>query len=131
MTTPRPSKPLTTAPKAPKAPSGLSTAGRALWKSVCDEYELDQHEVSLLLQACRVTDRLDAMAGALAAAPLTVINSKGDETAHPLLVESRLQALTLSRLLASLRLPSGDEDEQQRPQRRGAARGPYRLRSVL
>jgi hypothetical protein len=110
-----------------KFPAGLLTAGRSLWKSVLDEYELDTHEELLLIQACRCADRLDSMAAVLASAPLTLTNFRGDKAAHPLLTESRQQSLTLSRLLASLRLPSGDE---ARPQRRGAARGSYGIRSV-
>jgi len=39
------------------------------------------------------------------------------------LTESRQQSLTLARLLASLRLPSGEEEG--RPQHRGAVRGTY------
>jgi hypothetical protein len=50
---------------------------------------------------------------------VTPINARGDKVAHPALTEARQQALVLSRLIASLRLPSGDvEDELKRPQRR-------------
>ena len=115
-------------PGPSKAPPGLSTAGRNLWRSVTVDYELEVHEHLLLLQACRCADRLDEMATALRTAPLTVRNSRGDEVAHPLLIESRQQSLTLSRLIASVRLPSGEEEG--RPQRRGASRGSYGLRSV-
>ena len=111
-----------------KVPAGLLTAGKSLWKSVTDEYELDTHESLLLIQACRTADRLDSMAAELATSPLTLTNFRGDEVAHPLLTESRQQSLTLSRLLASLRLPSGDE---ARPQRRGAARGSYGIRGAV
>lgn len=110
-------------------PRGLQTAGKRLWRSVADDYELDAHEGALLLQAARTVDRLDEIAEALAAAPLTVTNFKGDPIAHPLLVEQRLQSITLSRLLASLRLPSGEEEG--RPQRRGAARGAYGIRGAV
>ncbi|WP_327105435.1 hypothetical protein [Nonomuraea glycinis] len=99
------------------------------------ELDLDTHEELLLLQAIRAVDRLDLMAVELENAPLTVQNSKGDMVAHPLIVESRQQSLTLARLMASLRLPSGlsegGEDDLDRPQRRGAARGSYGLRSVM
>lgn len=111
-----------------KFPDGLLTAGRNLWKSVVDEYELDVHESLLLLQACRTADRLDAMATELTTASLTLTNFRGDAVAHPLLTESRQQSLTLSRLLASLRLPSGDE---ARPQRRGASRASYGIRGAV
>jgi len=111
-----------------KFPTGLLTAGRSLWKSVVDEYELDTHESLLLLQACRTADRLDSMAAELATTPLTLTNFRGDEVAHPLLTESRQQSLALSRLVASLRLPSGDE--RPGPKRRGASRASYGVRSV-
>jgi hypothetical protein len=111
-----------------KSPAGLLTAGQSLWKSVTDEYELDVHEDLLLLAACRCADRLDSMATELATSTLTVTNFRGDEIVHPLIAESRQQSLTFSRLLASLRLPSGDE---ARPQRRGASRGAYGIRGAV
>ena len=111
---------------------GLRTTGKRLWCSIADEYELDTHEEALLLQASRTVDRLDEIADALTAAPLTLTNSKGDVVTHPLLAEQRLQSITLSRLLASLRLPSGEEGiHLVRPQRRGAARGAYGRRSAV
>lgn len=114
---------------APKAPSGLATAGQRLWSSVLEDYHLDVHEELLLLEACRCADRLDRLAKDAERAPLTVTNHRGDEVAQPLLVEARQQQITLSRLLASLRLPSGEEGT--RPQRRGAARGSYGIRGAV
>lgn len=104
-------------------PRGLEKSGRALWRSVVDEFELEKHEELVLLEACRVADRLDRLATEASEKPLVVTNFRGDETTHPLLVEARQQAITLTRLIASLRMPGGDEDA--RPQRRGAARGAY------
>lgn len=115
---------------APRAPRGLERSGRRLWRSIVDVYELDVHEQLMLVEACRVADRLDRLADAAALADLTVTNSKGDEVASPFLVEARQQAVVFSRLLASLRLPTGDEDDVSRPQRRGGARGAYGVRSV-
>ncbi|WP_154794720.1 hypothetical protein [Occultella kanbiaonis] len=111
------------------APRGLKKSGKALWASIVDEYDIEEHEALLLLEACRVADRLDALAVAQRGAPLTVSNARGDEVASPYLVESRQQAIVLSRLIASLRLPSGDEDV--RPQRRGSARGAYGIRGAV
>lgn len=114
---------------APKAPSSLSASGKRLWSSVLDDYELDVHEELLLLQACRCADYLDELAKATTTP--TIVNTKGETVAHPALVESRQQSITLSRLLASMRLPSGDEAEATRPQRRGGARGSYGVRGVV
>jgi hypothetical protein len=108
-------------------PEGLLTEGRKLWSAVTVDYELDQHELALLVAACRTADRLQDLAEALQGAPLTVENKRGDMIVQPLLVEQRQQSLVLARLVASLRLPSGEETDGSlvRPQRRGAARGSY------
>lgn len=113
----------------PRTPAGLAASGRKLWRAVSGEYELDVHEQLLLLQAARCADRLDVLAEAASTSPLTT-NYKGDPVTNPAIVESRQQSLTLARLLASLRLPSGDEEDMARPQRRGAVRGSYGIRSV-
>lgn len=109
-------------------PDGLDASGERLWESVASEYDLDVHEQLLLLQACRTADLLDRLALQASRAPLTVENAKGDKVANPLLTEQRQQSLVLARLLASLRMPSGEEEG--RPQRRGAARGSYGVRRV-
>jgi hypothetical protein len=43
-------------PTANRAPSGLSKAGRALWREVTCAYELDPHELLALAEACRLAD---------------------------------------------------------------------------
>ena len=115
----------------PRAPSGLAASGTKLWRSIVDEYTLDVHEQLLLVEACRVADRLERLATEAAANPVPVQNVKGDRIAHPAMVEARQQAVVLSRLVASLRLPSGEVDGSLvRPQRRGASRGSYGIRGV-
>lgn len=109
-------------------PAGLSASGDRLWRSVADEFELDVHEQLLLMQACRCADILDRLAIEAQDNPVTVINMKGDRVPHPALTESRQQSIVLSRLIASLRMPSGEEEH--RPQRRGASRSPYRPRKL-
>lgn len=105
-------------------PDDLAKSGRRLWEDVVRDYDLDVHEQLLLTEACRVADRLDRLADEAAKNPVTSLNVKGDLIAHPAMVEARQQAIVLSRLLASLRLPSGETDAT-RPQRRGGARGAY------
>lgn len=108
-----------------RMPAGLGSSGKKLWHSIVDHFEIEEHEALLLTEAARVSDRLDQLAVAQRDAPLTVTNSKGDTVASPYLVESRMQAIVLSRLIASLRLPTGEGEQERRPQRRGAARGVY------
>lgn len=87
------------------------------------DFELDEHEMAMLRETVRTVDQLDALA-AIVAAEGPMVSSPQGPRVHPALVESRQLKLALSRLFASLRLPSGSEDG--RPQRRGAARGAYR-----
>lgn len=119
--------------RAPRAPRNLARNGRRLWRSVVSEYDLCEHELALLAAACRTVDRLEDVATALESSELTTRNARGDTVAHPLLVEQRQQGIALARLLASLRLPSGENEDHvlQRPQHRGAARGAYGIRGSV
>lgn len=103
---------------------GLGPAGTRLWDAVTSALDLDGHEEALLLEACRVADRLDGLHVALEDVGLLV-----DGKPNPALVEARQQQVVLARLVASLRLPEDLQDVTSRPQRRGAARGAY-LRGV-
>ncbi len=79
----------------------------------------------MLKEIVRTVDQLDELAAAVANDGAMV-----DGRVHPGLVESRNLRGVLARLLSSLRLPSGDEDDElqrRRPQRRGAARGVYAI----
>lgn len=116
----------------PQPPDDLREEGLALWWSILEDLDLDQHELSLLRAAARTADRLEDIADELTRVPLTVTNHKGDEVSHPLLVEQRMQGAAHAKLLASLRLPSGltEGGDLKRPQRRGAARGSYGIRGL-
>lgn len=116
----------------PRAPKGLQRSGRSLWRSVVETYELTTAERLLLGECCRVADRLDALHEAHEGEAMTVTNFKGDEVAHPLLVEARQQGIVYARLIAALRLPDDavdGETEAKRPQRR-STRGAYGVRAV-
>src|SRR3954465_3932488 len=102
-----------------KPPKGCGAAGTKLWNAVLEEYELEEHELLLLREMVRTVDTLDALEARVAADGVLLHSSQGDR-AHPALVEARQQRITLARLQAALRLPAGDQDEQdqRRPQRR-------------
>src|SRR5918997_6346817 len=97
---------------------GTGAAGRALFKSINDAFELEAHEQAVLGQLVRVADRISDLDSIVDAEGVMV-----DGRAHPALVESRLQRVTLARLLTALRLP---DVQNVRPQRRGI-RGVYTL----
>lgn len=121
---------MTNTPTTP-APAELGPTGARLWASVTDAYDLEVFEQALLLQAARCADRLNELAAAAGREP-TVVTVKGDIAVNPAVTEGRAQSLVLARLLASLRLPTGETADGNvvRPQRRGAARGTYGLRTA-
>jgi phage terminase small subunit len=101
-------------------PRGLNAAGRRLWDASTDEFELANHELALLEEACRVRDRIVELDAAVKSGGLMISSSQGDRV-HPAVSECRQQRLTLARLLATLGIPGLDDDL---PAARGA-RGVY------
>jgi hypothetical protein len=120
--------------KAPEmAPAGLGAEALALWSSVVDAYDLEEHERTLLVQAVRTVDLLEKLDEEVRRdGPL--VESPQGQKAHPAATEARQQRIALARLLAALRLPSGEEGDQQagaRPQRRVGVRGTYGIRGAV
>jgi len=108
-----------------KPPRDLKRGGRGrrLWKAVTVALSLDEHEVSLLHEACRCLDRLDILDELTRAGAVLK-----DGRMAPWLIESRQQQLVFSRLIASLRLPEDLSAPEVRPQRRGGSRGIHAFR---
>lgn len=113
-----------------KVPSGLSAGGRALWKSIADEHELDPAQRVTLLEACRAKDRLDKLDDVLRGDGHTwmqLVEVFNSEQISELRITQALQqanstANLMKQLLAAMRLP---DSSGQRPQQRGGARGAY------
>ncbi len=110
----------------PAPPKGTRAAGRRLWRAVLNDYDLAEHELTLLRQAVHVADLCkDLQQRVDDEGPLL-----GDR-AHPALVELRQQRILLARLIVALRVPLGEEEEAKpaasRSQRRGL-RGVYGIR---
>ena len=119
----------------PKTPQGLRAPGKRLWSSVVDEFDLDEHELAMLVESCRTVDVLDLLDAKVRDEGPTVKGPQGTK-ANPALVEARQERIALARLLAVLRLPAGEEgaDEKsgtRRPQRRVGARGAYGIRGAV
>jgi len=106
---------------APRAPRGLSPAGRKLWDAVTSDYHLESHELLLLENAARTADLVGGLQALLDEEGVV----SGGKT-HPALPEIRQQRITLARLLVALRVPSGEESDRPAGQRRGI-RGVYQL----
>jgi hypothetical protein len=106
-----------------RAPSGLGRSGRALWRDLQAEFGFAAHELAILMQVCRIVDRLDAIEAELSGATLTVEGSTGQPKAHPLLAEWRAQARVLESLSRALSIPLPSEEVGRRrsPSAREAA----------
>ena len=113
----------------PNPPEGTKAAGRKLWESILTEYDLEEHELRLLVEMVRVTDQLDELDAIVRRDGLMVPGANGVDRVHPGAVEARQARICLARLAASLRLPAGAEGDEQRgarrPQRRAGVRGVY------
>lgn len=113
---------------APKPPAGLQRSGRALWRAVLADFDLEEHERQLLHETCRTRDLCDRLQSVLDADGPMSESSQGIRV-HPAAVELRQQRITLARLLAALNVPSG-EVEPGVGQRR-APRGVYGIRGAV
>lgn len=107
----------------PKAPRGLGSSGKALWRAVLTDYELDEHETSILTQACRLADACDQLQALVDAEGVMSESSQGPRV-HPALVELRQQSISLARLMTALRIPAGEQSDG-RAQSRPGVRGVY------
>ena len=101
---------------APKAPSDLKRSGRALWRAVLADFELDEHERQLLHETCRTRDLCDRLQVVLDTDGVMSESSQGVRV-HPAAVELRQQRIVLARLLAALNVPSGEEEAERHVRR--------------
>ncbi len=86
-----------------KTPAGLGLAGIDLWISVSGDRVLDAASKVLLVNACRIADRLDALDSEIDGRLLS-FNQRGDEVINPLISEHRQQYATLAGILARMGL---------------------------
>ena len=114
----------------PRAPEGTRKAGQKLWKAVANNYTLAEHEMTLLVQACRIADTCDDLQAFIEKNGPLVAGSSGRVRAA--VGELRQQRIALARLVVALRVPIGDQEETPattgapRVQRRGV-RGFYAI----
>lgn len=84
-------------------PAGLGVTGRELWLGVSAGRELDVSSRVLLVNACRVADRLDDLDREIGGRLLSE-NHRGDEVINPLISEHRQQYATLAGILQKMGL---------------------------
>lgn len=109
----------------PTPPAGLAARGKALWRSIHQNYELDPLETELLTELCRVLDCCDQLQAEIKGLKsLAVLGSAGQWRAHPLLSALDVQRKTADRLAASLgiSMPGASGVGKARAHQRKAAR---------
>lgn len=103
----------------PEPPAGLEARGERLWRSIHEQHPgLTDPEREVVLEACRVADRLERLDEICRVAEPVIETDKGGLITHPAFAESRQQQNLLKQLVASLRLP--DPASGKRPQTRPA-----------
>jgi len=102
----------------PRAPEGAKRAGQKLWKAVLSDYTLAEHEMTLLVQACRIADTCDELQSFIEKNGALVAGSSG--RVRSAVGELRQQQIALARLVVALRVPIGDQEET--PSKTGAPR---------
>ena len=92
----------------PTLPTGLSAAGRALWRSIvgdlADGMELDARELALLEAACRQADSVAALERAVKRDGAVIRGASGQRRLNGAVTEARQGRVALARLLGELDL---------------------------
>ena len=96
----------------PKPPTDLKAPGKALWKSVNEDYELGSHELALLREACRATDELDILRTALLDSEVVAVGSTGQPVVNKIFEEIRRHRDSLTKTIAAMNLPEDEEEEK-------------------
>jgi hypothetical protein len=105
-------------------PEGLQADGRSFWEAILEKFELAEHELVILKEACRPIDLLDSLQAAIDQDGPLQRWGEGSR-AYPAAPELRQHRIALARLLASLGIPADPDDD--RPVTRGGSRGVYRV----
>jgi len=106
-----------------KAPAGLGKAGRAQWSAIAGSYELRPDEVTVLEDACRTSDMLEALTEAWVGdgSPMTTKGSMGQLVIHPLIAEMDKHRKSRASFLKQLELAKAGDEVPALNQHRSAA----------
>jgi hypothetical protein len=90
--------------KTPKTPAGLCPLAAALWKQTLLDFDLEQHHVVLLEQACRALTAAEAARAAVERDGAFPLDRFKQPKAHPGLLEERNSRALFARLMRELGL---------------------------
>jgi len=101
--------------KTRRAPSHLRKPTRVWWRTVCTDYDLDDHHVRLLTLSCEAWDECQAALEILAVEGLTYDDRFGAPRSRPEVSVERDARLAFSRLVRELDLDTEQVSELSRP----------------
>jgi phage terminase small subunit len=111
-----PKRPKPSQQKFPRPPKYLRPETRRWWRSVAEDYELEEHHLKLLTLAAGAWDRAEQSREILAEQGLTFTDSKLNRlTAHPAVAIERDSRLAFARLLRELDLDTEPTPTGPRP----------------
>lgn len=87
-----------------RVPSGLRGSGRALWRSITADFELDEHESAILREACYTASAIDKLQAVVDEEGVMNASPQGVRV-HPALVELRQQRACFAKLIGQLGKP--------------------------
>ena len=95
-----------------RVPAGLQKPGKALWRKITAEFDLENEpdRLELLYQAAKTADQIAELDEAAAEAPLTVKGSMGQPVISPFIAEARVQRGLLAQLLARMAFEAATDE---------------------
>lgn len=103
------------AEKAKKPPAHLSSAAKKWFRSVVEDFDLEDHDLNLLVLACEALDRGEQARQRLAVEGVVFTDRFGCPRAHPCVSIERDSRLAYARLLRELCLNDDGDKETPRP----------------
>ncbi|WP_406711000.1 hypothetical protein QEV68_10570 [Trueperella pyogenes] len=95
-----------------RTPETLGADGRRLWEETLAHYELAEHELAVLQEACYTVDLLQTMRRRVKKDGVMSTGSMRQAVVHPLISEMRQQRGLFSQLMSALKLPDVVPGEQ-------------------
>lgn len=99
------------AEKKIRTPEVLGAAGARLWEETLATYEMAEHELAILQEACYTLDLVQTMRRRVKKDGVVSSGSMGQDVVHPLIGEMRQQRGLFSQLMNGLKLPDVVPDE--------------------
>lgn len=107
---------------APARPRDLGAAGRKLWASILAAWELSEHELLILADACRQADRAAEARKLIDAEGITVDSGRAGLKPHPAVAIERNAQASVVTLLRSIGITAAAEQTRDRGGRFGTLR---------